>query len=214
MSPAGRPRIFDEEAVLNRAMEVFWEQGYEAATLSQLKDATGLSSASLYGAFGSKAGLFARAVQHYVQGPGQVTEVAGDAELPAAEALAQMLHASISMQADPAHPIGCLVALSAVVGAETHDGKTAREAVMARRRDDRERITACVRRGISDGSILPEAGVLASAALIHTFLLGLSTQLRDGVDTDQLHAAADSLVDQLRPSSPPPESPTTGSTAA
>ncbi|MEK8143741.1 TetR/AcrR family transcriptional regulator [Streptomyces sp. M10(2022)] len=78
MSPAGRPRTFDLEAVLEAAMLLFWEQGYEATSLTQLREATGLSSASLYGAFGSKEGLFEKAVEHYIAGPGSVTDVVAD----------------------------------------------------------------------------------------------------------------------------------------
>ncbi|MGW2329269.1 TetR/AcrR family transcriptional regulator [Streptomyces sp. NPDC001700] len=58
------------EAVLEAAMLLFWEQGYEATSLAQLRETTGLSSASLYGAFGSKEGLFEKAVEHYIAGPG------------------------------------------------------------------------------------------------------------------------------------------------
>lgn len=55
------------EAVLDAAMLLFWEQGYEATSLAQLRAATGLSSASLYGAFGSKEGLFKQVVEHVMK---------------------------------------------------------------------------------------------------------------------------------------------------
>ncbi|WP_262705801.1 MULTISPECIES: TetR/AcrR family transcriptional regulator [Streptomyces] len=121
MSPAGRPRAFDMEKALEAAMRLFWEQGYEATSMARLREATGLSSASLYSAFDSKQGLFERTVEHYVAGPGSVTDVIGDEALSPREAVARMLHGSIDMQTDAPHPRGCLVALSGTVppGTET-----------------------------------------------------------------------------------------------
>lgn len=197
MSTAGRPRKFDEGRVLNAAMEAFWEHGYEATSLAQLREVTGLSSASLYGAFGSKAGLFARAVDHYIEGPGKVTEIPAD-EQPAADALEAMLLASIRMQSDTSHPPGCLVALSAVVGSTSEDSGSAQERVRLRRQDDGDRITACVRAGIADGSLHGGLEPLAASTAIHTFLLGVSTHVRDGVDPHRLSEAASLLIGQMR----------------
>lgn len=62
---AGRPRSFDETDVLERAMEIFWQGGYESVGMSELCRAMEISRQSLYGAFGSKRGLFIRCVEHY-----------------------------------------------------------------------------------------------------------------------------------------------------
>ncbi|WP_236787630.1 TetR/AcrR family transcriptional regulator [Amycolatopsis sp. GM8] len=195
---AGRPRKFVEDQALDAAMAVFWERGFEAATLAQLRAATGLSSASLYGAFGSKSGLFERAVTHYVMGPGQVTDLVADTRLSAAEALSQMLHASITMQSDPRHPLGCLVTLSATVGAASEESVAAREAAARRREADRSRIVECVRRGQHTGELGDRTRPEVIGALVHAFLLGISTELLDGVEASELHEAAEALIDGLR----------------
>jgi TetR/AcrR family transcriptional repressor of nem operon len=62
-----RPREFDAEAALDRAMQLFWSKGYEAASLDDLCEATGLSRSSLYATFGSKRDLLLRSVERYVQ---------------------------------------------------------------------------------------------------------------------------------------------------
>lgn len=62
-----RPREFDEEAVLNAAMQCFWAQGYEATTVRDLIDKTGITGASLYNAFGDKRALYRKALDHYVE---------------------------------------------------------------------------------------------------------------------------------------------------
>lgn len=62
-----RPREFDPEIALDRAMEVFWSKGYEATSLDDLCDATGLSRSSLYATFGSKRDLLLRSVDRYAE---------------------------------------------------------------------------------------------------------------------------------------------------
>ncbi|NNG03552.1 MAG: TetR/AcrR family transcriptional regulator [Inquilinus sp.] len=62
-----RYATFDREQVLDKAMVVFWRQGYSASSIQDLVDATGLSRSSLYAAFGDKRGLFLAAVDRYVE---------------------------------------------------------------------------------------------------------------------------------------------------
>jgi len=62
---AGRPRTFDEHAVLDRATLLFWQNGYAGTGLAELEQVTGLGRQSLYGAFGDKRALFERVVEHY-----------------------------------------------------------------------------------------------------------------------------------------------------
>jgi AcrR family transcriptional regulator len=61
----GRPRTFDTDAVLDKAMQVFWRLGYEGASLTELTKAMGIGAPSLYAAFGSKEGLFKAVLDHY-----------------------------------------------------------------------------------------------------------------------------------------------------
>jgi len=61
-----RPREFDEEEVLDRAMEVFWSKGYASTSLDDLLEGTGLARQSLYGAFRDKHSLFLRALERYL----------------------------------------------------------------------------------------------------------------------------------------------------
>lgn len=198
MSQQGRPRAFIEQDVLDAAMLVFWRHGYEASSIARLRAATGLSSASLYGAFGSKEGLFERAVEHYAAGPGRVSELVGDPRRDPLEALSSMLHGTIDMQSDAAHPGGCLVTLSATLGADGDDDIAARSVVAERRAEDRARIEACLRRGLTAGVTRADLDPGVEAMLVHSFVLGLSTQLLDGVEPAMLHAAADRIVDGVR----------------
>jgi TetR/AcrR family transcriptional regulator, transcriptional repressor for nem operon len=63
-----RPREFDEDAVLEAAARCFWAQGYEATSVKDLIEKTGITAASLYNAFGDKRALYRKALDHYVEG--------------------------------------------------------------------------------------------------------------------------------------------------
>src|SRR5215469_11280107 len=60
-----RPREFDSDSALESAMQVFWAKGYEATSLDDLCEATGLSRSSLYGTFGDKHDLLLRSLERY-----------------------------------------------------------------------------------------------------------------------------------------------------
>src|SRR5216684_4462569 len=64
--PTGRPREFDADEALERALELFWRQGYEGTSLGELTAAMGINRPSLYAAFGNKESLFRKALDRYV----------------------------------------------------------------------------------------------------------------------------------------------------
>jgi TetR/AcrR family transcriptional repressor of nem operon len=63
-----RPREFDEGAVLDAAVLCFWSRGYEATSVRDLVEKTGITAASLYNAFGDKRAIYEKALDHYVEG--------------------------------------------------------------------------------------------------------------------------------------------------
>src|SRR6202048_1663786 len=68
-APIGRPRTFDPDTALDRAMHVFWAKGYEGASLSNLTRAMRINRPSLYAAFGNKEQLFRKVLGRYMNGP-------------------------------------------------------------------------------------------------------------------------------------------------
>src|ERR1044072_2719877 len=68
-APIGRPRGLDPDKALEHAMRVFWKQGYEGASLTDLTNAMGITRTSMYAAFGNKEELFRKALQRYTDGP-------------------------------------------------------------------------------------------------------------------------------------------------
>ena len=104
----GRPRAFDADAALDRAMDVFWRHGYEGATIAQLTEAMSINPPSLYAAFGSKEGLLKAALDRYSEKRDAWMDRVVSA--PTAHEVAErflMEHADA--QTDPANPPGCLL---------------------------------------------------------------------------------------------------------
>jgi AcrR family transcriptional regulator len=102
-----RPRRFDETEVIDKALQVFWRQGYEGTSLSDLLDATGLTKSSLYAAFGSKADLFRRVVEHYHAEHLGFRQNALDEPTPR-RIVARLLYGMVDLHAGPNTPPGCL----------------------------------------------------------------------------------------------------------
>ena len=83
-----RPRGFERNEVIDKAMELFWRQGYEGAHLAALVDHTGLNRFSLYKEFGGKAGLYEAALERLTR---EVAAVAGGDEVAAAKQVDEVL---------------------------------------------------------------------------------------------------------------------------
>ena len=116
---AGRPRAFDFDQALDRALEVFWRSGYEGATLPDLTRAMGINRPSLYAAFGNKEALFRKALDRYAEGPAAYVREAL-AEPTARAVVERLLAGTTDLMADPRNPRGCLMVQAALAcGAAT-----------------------------------------------------------------------------------------------
>ncbi|WP_419826320.1 TetR/AcrR family transcriptional regulator [Sphingomonas sp.] len=188
MARTGRPRGFNRDAALAGALNAFWRHGYQAASLERLREAMGgLSAASFYAAFGSKEALYREALARYVATHGRVLDALRDERLAPRERIERALRSSVRMQTDPSHPAGCLVALSALPGGADDNALNALTA--AERAANRAAIAACVRAGIEGGELRPETNPTGLATLLEALLLGVSTQIIDGVPARALDGA-------------------------
>src|SRR6267143_5667438 len=109
----GRPRAFDTDVALERAMHVFWAKGYEGAALPDLTQAMPINRPSLYAAFGNKEQLFRKVLDRYASGPlayfGQALEAP-----KARDVVEQVLFGAARMASDPRLPAGCLMVQGAL----------------------------------------------------------------------------------------------------
>ncbi len=193
MPRTGRPREFNTDEAVMHAMRLFWQHGYEATSLAQLKAAMGdISAASFYAAFESKEALFRKVVDAYLATHGRVLRPIFDEKLPARQALETALRASAHMQTETDHPPGCLVVLSTVTCAP--ENRHVQERLMAERRKNRAGLRACIDRAIAQGELRSDTDAAGLAAVFDTFLVGLSTQARDGVPQASLDAGVTALL--------------------
>lgn len=108
-----RPREFDEEVVLDAAVECFWQRGYAATSVRDLIETTGLTGASLYNAFGDKRSLFRTALDRYVES--SIGERIKRCEaLPPREAIAAFFDEILRRSLNDRHRKGCMLVNSAL----------------------------------------------------------------------------------------------------
>jgi AcrR family transcriptional regulator len=187
MSRTGRPREFDRQEALQRAMELFWAQGYEGTTLADLQKAMGgITAPSFYAAFGSKEALFRESVELYKQTQGA----------PVAEALAKgptmraaiegMLRAAAESVCGQGKPHGCLMVLGAMNCMPANKGI---EDFMREQRALREKfIRQRLRKGMAEGDVPPTADINALVAFYTSIVDGMAIRARDGASRKSLGA--------------------------
>ncbi|PKV92029.1 TetR family transcriptional regulator [Amycolatopsis echigonensis] len=189
MSPRGRPRAFDREHALTQAMLVFWERGYDGASLAELTEAMGIKPPSLYAAFGDKETLFREAIEHYQSVYGQYTMRALTEESTARAAVEAMLRDNARAYVEPGHPKGCMVVLAATNC--TQANASVWEFLAASRDNVRRQLRERLRRGVEDGDLAATVDTDALSALYATVFYGLTMQARDGVSLDSLMTVID-----------------------
>ncbi len=192
MVRTGRPREFDPEQALDAAVGLFWERGFDATTLAQLRAAMGISSASFYATFSSKSELFVAVLERYCSTFGRVTDDLAEPGLEPRTVVERTLRASIDMQTDASHPRGCLTVVCGVTCSQANEQVCA--LLTQRRGTVRDNLVDCVRRAVASGELPPSTEPVALASMYNGFLLGISVQARDGVTRGELHAAVDHVM--------------------
>ncbi|MET8426306.1 TetR/AcrR family transcriptional regulator [Nocardia sp. NPDC004860] len=189
--PGGRPRAFDADTALDRALDVFWRNGYEGTSLADLTAAMGINKPSLYATFGNKEELFGKVLARYLDGPGAYAADALDAPT-GREVVEQLIHGAVDLTAGKNTPPGCLCVKT--VQASGPDAHAVRqEATKARKAGE-----AALRRRLEQATDLPSSHEPAAlAALVHTISDGIAVQAAAGRGHDELRQIADSALRAL-----------------
>lgn len=193
----GRPRAFDREQALHRALEVFWRHGYEPASVAELCNAMEIKPPSLYATFGNKASLFLEALRYYESTYWDAPAKRFMNEPDVYTAVTNFFSESAQILLSPETPCGCMLVLAAINIAE--DEKEIIESVRELRFATKKMFADRLRRAIQDAQIPPDTDVPALAGALATLLEGLSIQARDGLFQSELKAIAAHAVRMLPP---------------
>ncbi|MEV7694014.1 TetR/AcrR family transcriptional regulator [Microbacterium sp. NPDC089189] len=184
----GRPRTFDIDEALDRAVVVFWSKGFEGASLDDLTEAMGISRPSLYRAFGSKEDLFSRALERYTEGLTSYF-VRALAE-PTSEAVATaVLHGTAEAATMPGFPTGCLGVQGALATGDESRG--VRDALVAWREGGIVHLTRRFEQAMASGDLPASTDPHFLALYLRTIANGIAVQATSGSSRADLLRVAD-----------------------
>jgi AcrR family transcriptional regulator len=179
----GRPREFDLDAALDKAIEVFWRQGYEGTSLTDLTDAMGINRPSLYNAFGNKEDTFKLAVDRYAQVDMAYVDTALAAST-AYDVADRYLHDNVEAVTTPGRPAGCL-SIQGGLSASPEDDRVVRY-LAERRAIGEERFAARFAQAIAEGDLAASEDPAELAKYINTVSAGLAVQAAGGAARGEL----------------------------
>lgn len=183
----GRPRSFDTEQALDCALQVFWEKGYEGASLSDLTEAMGINRPSLYAAFGDKRALFSKVLDRYVEESRCRLQEA--LQEPTARAFAErLLHGGAASMCSSGNPRGCLLVQGALACGDGAD--SVRSELISRRHADEVTIRNRLKRAKEEGDLPPDSDPSALAQYLTTVLHGMAVEAASGASPAKLQRVA------------------------
>ena len=199
MAVRGRPREFDADAALERAVEVFWRHGYEGTSMSDLTAAMGINRPSLYAAYGGKAELFAKALGRYAERDMAYARAA--LEQPTAhEVVRALLWAQLEALTRPDRPAGCLSIQGGV--ASGADNAHVAQLLATSRMAGEALLADRLARAVDEGDLPAGTDPVALARFLHVVQEGQAVHAAAGVSREQLEQSA-AIALQAVPSAGP-----------
>jgi AcrR family transcriptional regulator len=184
----GRPREFDAEKALDKALDVFWRNGYEGASISELTHAMGISPPSLYAAFGNKEKLFRSALDRYAEVRKQLWQ-----ELmkePTARAMmARLFERVIDFYAEEGNPNCCMLVKGTMSSGDC--GELLAQHLSAKRAESETMIVERFRQAKANNELPDDIDPEDLARYYMTVLEGMSVRAAGGADRKELRNIAD-----------------------
>jgi len=195
VTPVGRPREFDPDLALDRALEMFWRNGYEGASINEIADAMGVSKPSLYATFGDKERLYLRALARYGERQRTLHARVLEAEPDARRAIESLLLSAVEALADPNKPSGCMVVSGTTSCTSAGVPESVKRAIIEALHGAARAIEARLVRAQREGQLPASTDVTALAVYFNTVLAGLSVQARG---KQCAHALRDVVASTMR----------------
>ena len=194
----GRPRSFDPDKVLESALRIFREKGYEGASLSDLTKAMGINRPSMYAAFGDKESLFRKVLDRYSCGVESVFRQAFT-EKTARAFVERLLYAVVDLQTRTDSPRGCLITQGALVCGD--EGEPIRQELVARRHQQEAMIRDRLKRAKREGDIPADSNPSDLARYLTAVMQGMSILATGGASRSELRKVADTALQTFSPAS-------------
>jgi AcrR family transcriptional regulator len=187
----GRPREFDPDQALAAALRVFWQNGYEGASMAELTEAMGITKPSLYACFGNKEALFRKALDLYERD--KLAYIGEALEGPTARTVAErLLRGALATHCGGSDPQGCLGVIATVVGCAEAD--SIREHVCARRASSERALVERFQRARAEGDLPDGIEPKALGSCLTTVLQGLSVKAQSGATRAELEETVDAFL--------------------
>lgn len=188
-----RAKEFDEDAVLLKAMDLFWEQGYEKTSMSDLVEHMGIHKRSLYDTFGDKHSLYMKALQRYDQLISHRYVIKqGQSSV---EAIRAMFERTVK-QKETDTPKGCFI-VNTAVELSLHDSEC-REVVNQRLHRSEEHIRKLIELGQQSGEINTSLNADWLASYFINALTGLRVMVKTTDDREKLNHIVDMTMSVLK----------------
>lgn len=180
----GRPSTFSRDRAILGAARLFWRHGYSGTSTRTLTTELGISTSSLYAAFGSKAGLFEETVRTYAERYREIYQQAV-AEPDVLAVIERVLVDSVGefTQSSEVHP-GCLISSAAL--ADSTSTLDARAYIADLQASNAEALLTRLRQAASDGELRPGVSPETLTSFIQSVWHGLSAQSNLGAGRDEL----------------------------
>jgi AcrR family transcriptional regulator len=184
----GRPREFDLDEALDRALEVFWRKGYEGTSIPDLTEAMGINRPSLYAAFGNKESLFGKVLDRYAEKSGSHVREALN-EPTAKGVVEKLLNGTVTLLSNPRQPKGCLLVQGALTCGEEAD--CIRLELIARRALLQTALRDRFQKAIDEHDLPATSNAADLARFVTTFMHGLAVQAASGAKKAEMLRVVD-----------------------
>ena len=172
-------------------MRIFWQKGYEGASMADLTSVMGINPSSLYRTFGDKEALFGKALNRFLAGPAAYLKNSLN-EPSALEVVKTRLRDGSRMMTNPDHPWGCMTFQAATTCGDT--ALTVRETLIALRKDMEQALQNRFEQAKVDGDLPVSVNSAHLVSAVSTIMAGLSARAACGASEEELSASIEHFL--------------------
>ena len=188
----GRPREFDPDDALDRAVELFWADGFDGVDVERIADAAGVTKPSLYRLFGDKSSIFLHALRRYGETIGSAPLAAFESQSNITDAVGALLEQTVKAATTDGRASGCLMA--SVATAQAGRSEEIRSAVAHGLATLTEMLANRFGQEMAAGRLSPSMSAETRSRLLVDLMQGLMLRARAGASRAQLSRDAQSYV--------------------